>query len=174
MTGWTRIYGPHGQVAHLSAPGAVAAPLCAARAKPPAGGWLGTLGTGQGEVAASLPACKHCERMAAARATAPDSSRPQQPGQVTAEAGTVTSPAPPPDDAPTPPAAAGDAAEAPGSLLIPCSPGPAAGETPAGGVTVRDAPPAGPATAEEITVRIPLAVARKRRSFADWLLRRTP
>lgn len=65
----TRVYSPNGAVAHLAPPGRVLAPLCPASAKPPRDGWRGTQGPGQRNRAASLPTCKHCERIAAARDT---------------------------------------------------------------------------------------------------------
>ena len=118
----TRIYSPGGAVAHLAAPG-TARPLCPV-ATQPKGGWRGTFGglAGERERAASLPTCKHCERIAAA-------AKPVSPSSPLL---------------PSAGAAAGDAAEAARSLPFPGSGGQAADEQPAGGATAEaSAPPAG-------------------------------
>ena len=115
-----RVCSPHGAVAHLAAPG-TKRPLCPVATRP-ADGWQ--------QARASMPVCKHCERIAAARRPVSESSQP-------------------PPDAPRPDAA-GDAAEAPRSLPFPGSGDPAADKQPAGGATVQaGAPPAG-TTAEPV------------------------
>lgn len=79
----TRLYTPHGHVAHLRSPAhaiASAVPVLCPQMRPWPGDWLGTGSQAEYDKAARLPACRHCLRRATGEdayyAEPPQFSRP--------------------------------------------------------------------------------------------------